>query len=235
MRMREVVLVVVVGCGGDNATPPGGDASLPVIFDGDLVVSSAAGARLLVDVNIVTGSLTIEKFQDSACDLPEPHPCGRVDVPKLESVGGDLVLRNASFPTTDQLLSITFSALTTVEGGLVVSAPSGTTDDSPILPLAVELPRVERLDFVRIKIDWNPGEQGLTNRASSLAMPALTTIDGALELSSTELADLSLPALQTASSIDIRFNAKLCNAIAMQLATQTGAPSMLDGNAVCAQ
>lgn len=144
--------------------------------------------------------------------------CGGYDVSGLAAVGGDLVIECGSFGVSMPK----FSALADLGGGISIKR---------LIPGDFIAPLVTRVDFVTA----DPGlviENGIIP-IERFSMPALTTIDGQMNISFTRVSTLELPALQTVGSLKLVGNSMLCNSIALELATRTGAPSEISQNASC--
>jgi hypothetical protein len=220
-------------------------------IDGDFTVRNNDDAQRLRGVNVITGTLTIDAPNLGELDLgslvrvdggldcaafaaPLAAPalqsvggamrlsiaqCQPPDMRALQSVGGDLVIQCVAFASAGVVYDL--PALATVGGGLDFYGA-----------VSVSIPAVARVDFLRALPRPPIIENGL-NRVRTIALPALATIEGPLDLEYTELQSLQLPALANVSSITIQNNSMLCDSVATELATRTGAPSTISNNASC--
>jgi hypothetical protein len=238
---RVVVGCVLVAACSSPAPPPDAASSTSeaITFEGDLFIRSQADASQLVNVVEITGSLVIDGVSAEARDLRAVRAnvtvtrgtlmapaltevggtlttCGTDMLRALTSVGGDIVVDCAG-----RLAGTCYwPALSRVDGGFTINR-EGDSVAAPLVP---------RLAFVRAVppgVPW--GEHGPVN-VRAFTMEALTTIDAELDFAYTTLQFLVLPALQSVASIRIVSNAGLCNDVALELATRTGAPSEISSN-----
>lgn len=190
-----------------------GDATGVTEINGSLIIDSVVPVDLSSLVR-VGGSLIVLGV-DGAITAPSlAEVGGSVDIqatgaslPALRSLGYELRLDMTGGPTTVELPALTaVPAVIQLSGNLAFSAPQLARAGGLAVTSAVGQP---------------------ANAVTAVALPALTTLDGALAIIGTQLATLALPALVHAQSIEIGRNPALCNSIAADIAAHVETTQVL--------
>ena len=124
--------------------------------------------------------------------------CVATSFPALTTVGGDMTITCGVTQTGASQALYEFPALTTVGGGIALAGQ-----------YYFRAPLVARAAFLRIVPTWNANEYGFS-KIGLVDLPALETIDGTLSISATNLGQLSLPRLRSATLVSVsRIEARL--------------------------
>lgn len=185
-----------------------------VRVDGTLTCNGAATRHLGIPrLTEVTG--TLESYCDPDAShvqtvgselIISPGAGAHSLFPELRSVGGALGAIGSDTSTTIEL-----PALTSIGGGLGFAGA-----------LTFVAPRLTRTAYI-----------SAAGALQSISLPALTRVDGAIEIIDTPIARLELPALRELSSMVITHNPQLCGSVVADLIARTGAPAVAHDNGDC--